>query len=260
MQVFLKHKDRSYTKDDFIGILRDLGIKKNDCICVHTEIFKLGIPLVSKEEFLRILLEGFLEVLGTQGTLIMPTFTYSFCKNQAYDKVHSKSTMGILTEYFRRQKGVLRTNDPIFSFALWGAKSKEFLSENQSCFGENCVYESLYKNNGKIVLFGTEHLGYTFTHFIEEQARVSYRYFKEFRGILIDEHGQKFEKSILYFVRHLDRNSTVSLEKQIKILKESHNFKSLEFGGAHLVLIRAKEYFEVCLKALKKDENALLLD
>lgn len=32
----------------------------------------------------------------------MPTFTYSFCKNEIYDKLNSKSTVGVLTEYFRK--------------------------------------------------------------------------------------------------------------------------------------------------------------
>nr|WP_325100685.1 hypothetical protein [Campylobacter sp. 2018MI35] len=31
----------------------------------------------------------------------MPTFTYSFCKNQIYDKFHSKCKVGILNEFFR---------------------------------------------------------------------------------------------------------------------------------------------------------------
>ncbi len=47
----------------------------------------------------------------------MPTFSYSFNRYKNYDKIHTKSTMGILSEYFRTMAGI-RTDDPIFSFLL----------------------------------------------------------------------------------------------------------------------------------------------
>ncbi|WP_089503411.1 AAC(3) family N-acetyltransferase [Campylobacter pinnipediorum] len=49
---------------------------------------------------------------------MMPTFTYSFCDRDIYDKEKSKSKVGILGEFFRKLKGVYRTDDPIFSFAV----------------------------------------------------------------------------------------------------------------------------------------------
>ncbi len=95
----------------------------------------------------------------------MPTFTYSFCKNEVYDKLNSKCTVGILNEFFRKQEGVKRTNDPIFSFAVKGAKEDLFLyKEQKSCFDEGCIYNILKNNNGKIVLLGTQLLDHTFTH------------------------------------------------------------------------------------------------
>ncbi|MCW1523361.1 AAC(3) family N-acetyltransferase, partial [Campylobacter jejuni] len=75
------------------------------------------------------------KVLGKEGTLLMPTFTYSFCKNETYDKVHSKGKVGVLNEFLELAGGVRRTSDPIFSFAVKGAKADIFLKENSSCFG-----------------------------------------------------------------------------------------------------------------------------
>ncbi len=258
MKTFLRYQDEFYTQKDFKTALQNLGIKSGALLCVHTELFNFGTPLVSKDEFLGLLLNAFYELLGENGTLIMPTFTYSFCRYKDYDKLKTKSTMGILTEFFRKQSGVVRTNDPIFSFAIKGALKNEFLSDTKSCFAKDCVYDKLYKNGGKIVLLGTEKLGYTFTHFIEEQIGVSYRYFKEFSGILTDEKGQKTRKSIKLFVRDLELDPHLSLEKHISLLKKTNNFKSVKFGGAKIVLIDAKKYFKTFFEALKQDENALL--
>lgn len=258
MKAFLKYKEKFYTKNELIAVFKRLGIREGDCICVHTELMNLGTPLVCKEEFLSTLVSCFLEVLTDKGTLIMPTFTYSFCKNYDYDKLHSKSTMGVLTEFFRKKEGVVRTNDPIFSFAIWGAKTKDFLKDTPTCFGEGCVYDMLHKNSGKIVLFGTENLGYTFTHFIEEKMGVDYRYFKEFSGNLIDERGAKHPKSIKYFVRDLKLNLDLDLEKNKALLKQSNNFKKEFFGNAPIVCIDSKLYLNEFEKVLRTNPYHLL--
>lgn len=258
MNPFLKAKDKDYTKKDLIITLEKLGIKKGDILCVHTELFNFGFSLLSKKEYLSIYIESFLEVLGESGTLIMPTFTYSFCKNENYDKLNSKCKVGILNDFFRFWGGVLRNNDPIFSFAIKGKEQKEFLKDHSSCFGENSVYDMLYKMEGKIILLGSEINGYTFTHFIEEKAQVPYRYFKEFNGKIIDELGNTFQKNIKYYVRDLNANSNLDVYKQIAILKNSNNFKKEKFGNSHIVNINSKSYLTNTLKKLLDDPYCLL--
>lgn len=79
--------------------------------------------------------------------------------------------MGALNEYFRKQTGVKRTNDPIFSFAIKGAKEELFLKDTTSCFGENCVYEVLAKENGKYIIFGLNE-GHALVHYAEEKIQL----------------------------------------------------------------------------------------
>lgn len=154
--------------------------------------------------------------------------------------------------------GVKRTNDPIFSFAIKGAKEELFLKDTTSCFGENCVYETLRKNNGKIMLFGTYLIGYTFTHYIEEVAKVPYRYFKNFKGILIDENNIKHNTNIDYYVRYIDKNSSISKQQQINILKENNNFNIINFAGSHIVSLESKRYFLDTMRYLKDNPYGLL--
>ena len=247
-----------YNYNDLINYLHQIGIGKGDILCVHTELIALGRPLVSKNEFLDSIIRAFYEVIGRTGTLIMPTFTYSFCKNQIYDKRHSRSTMGLLTEYYRHCDGVVRTDDPIFSFAIGGANASEYLIRTPTCFSKSCVYDKLRQNGGKIVLFGLTHLGYTFTHYIKEQIGVSYRYFKRFSGLMIDESGNESKQSIEYYVRKLDKNSEISIPKQIEILKRFNNFNLVLFGNAMIVAIDAQKYYEETYEAIIQDENNIL--
>lgn len=260
MKAILEANGKLVKKSDFLDALERIGIKSGDAVCVHTELFTLGKPLLPKDEFLRVLLECFYEVIGKNGTLIMPTFTYSFCKNKIYDKLNSRSTMGVLTEFFRHQNGVVRTNDPIFSFAINGANKDAFLSDTKSCFGKNSVYDVLKKMEGKIVLLGTQKLGYTFTHYIEEQAEVSYRYFKEFSGKIVDENGKISSKSILYYVRRLDRKSEICLKSQVDTLRRTDNFYENIFANSTVTAMEVKKYFDEFMKAINLNEYAFLGD
>ncbi|WP_139452362.1 AAC(3) family N-acetyltransferase [Campylobacter armoricus] len=258
MKYFLEHNNKKYSNFDLIKAFENLGIKKGDILCVHTELFNFGIPLLPRNEFLQTIIDCFFEVIGKEGTLIMPTFTYSFCKNEVYDKLNSPTKMGALNEYFRKRGGVKRTNDPIFSFAIKGAKQDLFLKDTKSCFGKNCVYDVLWKNNGKYMLFGS-YTGHTFTHYAEEEYGVEYRYFKNFSGILIDENGKQNSKNINFYVRHLDKFSLPNVDNINTITRQTKYFKSKIFAGAQICVFNAKEYKQAIIDALNKDKNILIL-
>lgn len=189
----------------------------------------------------------------------MPTFTYSFCNNEIYDKTKTKSKVGVLNEFFRTQEGVKRTNDPIFSFAIKGAKEELFLKDTTSCFGENSVFDVLTQEGGKIILFGSHKLGITYIHHIEEKAGVSYRFFKNFKGILINEDGEKINKNINYFCRSYEKNSITSSDLIIDFLKQNNNIQISSFANAQIAVIDIQKFFNTALKALQQDEDIFLI-
>ncbi|EDF9389126.1 acetyltransferase [Campylobacter coli] len=257
MKYFLEHNGKKYSDKDLIDAFYQLGIKRGDILCVHTELMKFGIPLLSRNEFLQTILNCFFEVIGQEGTLIMPTFTYSFCKNEVYDKVHSKGKVGVLNEFFRTSGGgVRRTSDPIFSFAVKGAKADIFLKENSSCFGKDSVYEILTREGGKFMLLGLNY-GHALTHYAEERNTSFCRYFKEFKGFVIDELGQKREKRINYYVRDLEKAYVCSLDKINEIVRQTRYYKSIKFAGDFLESYDAKEYVKAIGNALKQDKFAI---
>ncbi|ECR3229712.1 aminoglycoside N(3)-acetyltransferase [Campylobacter coli] len=256
MKELLKYNGKIYTQNDLIEALVKLDIQKGDIVCSHSEIYGFGTPLLPIKDFLNALLECIFEVIGKEGTFIMPTFTYSFCKNEIYNKVNSKCTVGALNEFFRKQQGVKRTNDPIFSFAVKGANEKLFLNKEQkSCFDENCAYAILTQNNGKILNFGNDGC-FTFIHYPEEVYQISYRYNKNFHGIIIDENGKKYQKNINYFVR---KEGQFPIEKKIQdFLIQNKNYKQISFGGKTISLYCCKQAFEDFLNIFNIDQNYFL--
>ncbi|EGQ0279045.1 hypothetical protein I1912_001798 [Campylobacter coli] len=110
----------------------------------------------------------------------------------------------------------MRTDDPIFSFFIKGYRQNDFTSKLlKTCFSSGCVYDKLVEFQGKIILFGTDKLGYTFSHFCEEKAKVNYRFFKEFQGIITDENSQSKKAKIQCYLRKENTKSDLDVEKQI---------------------------------------------
>ncbi|EGK7475549.1 AAC(3) family N-acetyltransferase [Campylobacter lari] len=256
MKYFLEHNGKKYSNVDLIEAFKKLGIKKGDILCVHTELMRYGLPLLPRNKFLQTILDCFFEVIGKEGTLIMPTFTYSFCKNEVYDKLNSPTKMGALNEYFRKQIGVKRTNDPIFSFAIKGAKEELFLKDTISCFGENCIYDILTKENGKLIFFGPNE-GHALVHYAEEKIKISFRYFKNFEGILIDEKGKKYNKNINYYVRNIEQINGCDINKINNIINKIKQYKKIKFAGDFIEIYNSKEYVDTICYNLSIDKLSI---
>ncbi len=124
-QKFLRTETETFFISDFTRALTELKICPGDIVCVHSQIFSLGCPFISKENLLELLTEILQQMVVKNGTLIMPAFSYSFCKKELFDVQNTPSDVGVLTEFFRKQKNVKRTAHPIFSFSVWGEKQEE---------------------------------------------------------------------------------------------------------------------------------------
>lgn len=250
---------KKLTVEDMQNVIKRIGIKKGDTLCVHSQVFSLGKPILSKEEFFETIVKILQDAVGGEGKLIMPTFTYSFCNGKVYDVRNSPSTVGVLTEYFRKMPGVVRTNHPIFSFSIWGRDKEEYLDIGPDAFSLDSVYGKMIRDNGKIMFLGAN-LGYTFYYLAEERVNVSHRFFKNFSGELIDADGAHKFINVPYFVRVLDKRSIESEEKVAAFLLNAGCQKQVDFGKGTISVIDCKRSFDEMVNAVRQDETLLLID
>lgn len=251
-----KTEDCEYRVCDLLNALRELNIKQGDTVCVHSQIYSLGMAQMPRNEYLNTILNVLKEAVGENGTLIMPVFSYSFCEKQVFDVQKSKSTVGILTEFFRNSEGVSRTIHPIFSFAIWGRRREEFLDISTDAFSMESVYGKMIRDNDKMIMLGADR-GYTIYYLAEESIGVSHRYFKNFSGIVKD--GEKeYELTVPYYVRHLDKRSMESPEKVSAYLLKKEIQKSVPFGWGSISSFQCRDMFESIVEKLKEDETYFL--
>ncbi|CAD7289345.1 hypothetical protein LMG7974_01463 [Campylobacter majalis] len=247
-----------FNNKELKDVILECGISSADMVCVHSDFTKFGKILQSKDIFLQAIQDTLLSIIKQDGTLIIPTFTYSFCNSEIYNKKISTCKVGALGEYFRFKKGVYRTNDPIFSHAIFGRKIDEFKHDFTQCFGKNSAFDVMYKNNAKIVLLGCGKKAFSYAMFIEQAHCVSYRYLKKFSGVMIDEMGISSKKDIWYFVRNLDINPIPDTTKRMNVLMQSGAAKKVKFAGSDIYIIDAKAAYETIGEKLKKDDRYFL--
>jgi len=175
----------SLTKD-----LRTIGVKPGMLLFVHTALGKMGW-VVGGAHAVILALE---EAIGPDGTLVMPGFTGSLTEpsgwrdppvpeewwqiirdNQpAFDKeLSSLREIGIVAETFRKQTGTLRSYHPHASFLARGPLAKA-ITDNQPldfCLGDGSPLETIYDNDGYVLLIGVKHGNNTSLHLAEFRAK-----------------------------------------------------------------------------------------
>lgn len=247
---------------DIVNALHCANIKQGDIIFIHSDVSvfgKLG-EIRDKDKFLGTILGAFKEAVGQQGTIIMPTFTYSFTKGETYCPETTPSTVGVLTEFFRKQNDVVRTIHPIFSAAIWG-KDKAYFSEELSkdSFNDDSIFGKLRKKEGKLVFFGVNLQAMTFLHHIEQIHGVPYRYMKSFKG-KIKVGDKEYEDSYTYYVRYLDKNVISDTSKFESYLLGCDLLREVKLGYGIIKVAKSNDIFDAGYKLLDQDIFFFLKD
>ncbi len=246
-------KDRQIFPTDFVDALKAIGIQRGDTIFVHSDILTFGkLRIFERDILLKTLLDAFKESVGIDGTIVMPTFSYSFCKKEIYDIENTKSTVGALTEYFRKQPDVSRTAHPIFSVAIWGRQRKDLLDIGKDSFDESSVFGKLRRMGGKFVFFGAPFDSCTYIHYIEQLHGVPYRHIKTFRGKIRNRSGE-YEDEYTYFVRGLDEEIVLDLPKVEKYLLEKSLMKATRLGYGRILMVESEILFKDGCRLLDQD-------
>jgi len=195
------------------------------------------------------------DVLGPDATILMPAFTFSFGESRVWDYNNSKSEVGALSEYFRKQEGTERTIHPFHSLSVSGKESEQFLScKNLSSFGDGSPYDLLYESEAINIGLVTEFIGgATFLHHTEEIAQVPYRSYKDFEGDVFDRNGKKLCNTYKMYAREISRSHVYDNEwdkvwshfvSEKLVIRENLN-------GANLFAFDIKSTHDNFLKALR---------
>ena len=246
--------NQHYNRTDLIKALSEAGVRAGDIVFSHIGLGMLGYPEegTTAQAASNVLREAFSEVLGSNGTWIVPTYTYSYCKNEIYDPLTTASEVGDFTNYFRGLPTVKRSIDPIFSVAAMGPRAEEiidFLPHN--CFGQDCVYDRLVKLGAKICNVGVGFRYATFVHHVEQILQVPYRYPKVFAG-WTRKQGELEYQEWTYNVRFQGDNSIPDLRRLQEQARERGLVNVAKVGLGGITSISCPDMWSLCAENIKK--------
>jgi aminoglycoside N3'-acetyltransferase len=192
----------------------DLGIAPDDLVFLFSGVWGLG----RLEGGLGAITDAFRRVL-LEGLLIVPTFSYSWCRGEAFDPARTPCPdMGAYPNFVFKQEGFVRTGNPNFSVAALCTDSNRGLVEDlfaidHTCFGERSVLGNIVRyargRRALILLLGGAFndclFRCTFIHYVQQKFGAPHRYEKAFR----DPAGSG--RVVTQLVRYLSREEYVQV-------------------------------------------------
>lgn len=241
-----------YRRKDLAEALSRLPLEVGDVLFCHSNIGFFGRmeSVGTADDLCRIFLEEIMERIAPGGTLVVPTFTYSFPRNQIFDVDASKSDMGWFAEWLRGRPDAVRSCDPCYSVVALGDRAVE-LTHNapENSFDENSFFARLLDCRGRILNLNFD-AGSTFVHFVERKLGVRYRFDKTFTGTIRQNSLERRATSTIW-VRYLSDDSLEAAFAPFDSLaREKGLFVTSRLGRGEMGTISTKDTFDLIRQTL----------
>jgi len=204
---------------DIETVLREYGIRKGDTVIIHSSFKYFSNSPSEVIEFLK-------NYIGHSGNILMPTHPKLEEKNgvYTYDVKNSPSTVGYLTEEFRKSKDVSRSEHPFSSIAIWGKDVDFLLTDNINNdlplpHGIYSPYYKMTKLNAKVLCIGVPAIKRgTIRHVAEEVLDTNYRVKDLYKSYIVNvKNGSSVKR---YEVRSLNLKKSQIFIAKSKIERE----------------------------------------
>ena len=252
------------SKSNLVNHLKnDLGILSDDLVFMFSGILGLG----KLENGLETIESAINEVLP-KGTLIIPTFSYSWSNGKEFNKSTPCPEMGSFSNYVLNLPNYLRTSNPNFSVSIRKNKfNKElvnhFLEVDNDCFGESSIFGKVVnyakKNRAWVLLLGGafNDVKYrsTFIHYAQQKVGVPHRYVKSFKS------PKNPNLKVTQLVRCLSREEMIknhSDDQNIKFnfpIEENYFIYGEELDKAGLIINKDFGYYPSRMVSVKDSVN-----
>ena len=160
---------------DLIRDLTKLEVPKGGILMVHSSLRSIGYVEGGAETVVNALLE----ILGPEGTLVVPTFTDVVAARYpgfVFDPLNTPSYMGAITETIRRRRNARRSLHPWHSVAAIGPMAATLTTKgSESPWGVSSPMPQIASQNGMFLLLGVPYLSLTLAHLCEFELGVAYR-------------------------------------------------------------------------------------
>ncbi len=209
----------------YCDIAKYLNIKNGDIILLSSNLMKTiySAKKYEKEFDYNKFIDSFIDVIGSEGTLLLPSYNWDFCSGLPFDYCKTLSKTGVLANEAMKRADFKRTLHPLYSHVVWG-KDKDYLCSLDyiDSFGKDSIFAYLCENNAKNIGIDVDLDGcYTTIYYFEQKYNVPYRYKKYFKSTYIDKNGISSRKTYSMNVRYMELDSKFSSKEMYEYLKQN---------------------------------------
>ncbi|TMW70863.1 aminoglycoside N(3)-acetyltransferase [Alteribacter natronophilus] len=211
MKEIVEKTEQLNTVETITADLKKLGVKEGDTLLVHTSLSAIGWVNGGAQA----VIEALIRSVGKNGTVVMPAQSADLSDPSEWEApavpeswweeiretmppydpaVTPTRGMGKIPELFRTWPGAVRSAHPAVSFAAYGAKSRELMADHGLDFGlgEKSPLARLYRENGTVLMIGTEYETNTSFHLGEYRVPEPKT---ESRGAPVTDNGRRVWKT-----------------------------------------------------------------
>ena len=221
------------TREELEKDLRKLGLKNGDIVLLHSALSSLGYL----EGGAGALIEAFLNVLGKDGTLVVPSFT-----------------AGIVPNTVKNDPRAVESIAPTAQVAAIGAKAEEICAEHWKCetaHAEGTPYFKIAQLGGYVCLLGVDQDRNTTLHSAE--ALLHLPYLKKTDPRPIDTPEGKMHKSFAYFPG--PHRNFIGIDHLF-----AEKMKTALIGQAVVRLIKSRDLIDIAVSEGQKNPAFVLCD
>ncbi|OGV63195.1 MAG: hypothetical protein A3K19_00250 [Lentisphaerae bacterium RIFOXYB12_FULL_65_16] len=224
------------TRAEIATALRQLGLGAGDIVLLHSALSSIG----AVEDGAAGLVGAFLDVLGPQGTLVVPTF----------------GALGVVTDTVKTWPNAVSSVHPAASVAAVGAAARELCAEHwkaELAHGPDTPYTRIADKGGYVCLLGVDQDRNTTLHTVEELLRLPY--LKTTAEKTFDTPEGKVTKSWPFFPGpHRD---FIGVDRA---LRERGLMTMGRIGDAVVRLVRSRDLIERVQAMVEQDPALFLCD
>jgi aminoglycoside 3-N-acetyltransferase len=268
-KFYFKHKRNiinkffSYDSLQLENQLRRIGLVEGDTVFTHSSFaayngFKDGPQKV---------IDCILNVIGNSGNLLMVSMGYHGISSYEYlrsgekfDVLKTMSQMGIITEIFRRKKGVVRSLSPTNPVLAFGPDAAWLVADHHRIMypcGKGSPFDKILKLNAKALFFDTPIYSMTFYHYLEDRFKesLSVQLYREFpvESIVVDAEGNELKvKTYIFNDAAVQRRSIRNLEK---VLRKNNVIRFNRIGNTTLRLVNLSDVVDCVQKMVEAGQR-----
>jgi aminoglycoside N3'-acetyltransferase len=247
---------RSYTTVELENELRALGLSDGDAVVMHSAFshfngFQGEAPHV---------IDCILDVIGASGHLMMVSMAYTgasrdyLTEGRAFDVRRTPSKMGMLSEAFRRRKGVQRSANPLHPVLAMGPRARWLVAGHEdlphSC-GPGSPFAKMLELNAKALFFDTDLDVLTFTHYLEDlhqrSAPLAVYAAEPLSALVVDSGGQR--KSVRVYPFSAEAVGRRDFTTLYDALEQAGKVRRNRIGNTSLAVLSLRE-LAACADAL----------